>query len=196
MPKNKACPGLPWVTDPITDQEIAFARLILSGTMNDRRAAEAVGLNPGTAAYTSRHENQASPLNPFIKPEAVNHATGLAFDAVPDRVSPIRAIKRPNFIEFYEISKSLITHGVSASLVFLFACESSLWTGAPCLHRQGRSTTWVEQAGAKPLPMRTSASSTHSIRCSGRFAKLPLTRRIVAPPNPSARSPCRHGSYI
>src|SRR5271155_5305196 len=40
------------VTDPITDQEIAFARLILSGTMNDRRAAEAVGLNPETAAYT------------------------------------------------------------------------------------------------------------------------------------------------
>src|SRR6202453_985534 len=44
MPKNK-------VSDPITDQEIAFARLVLSGTMTDRRAAEAVGLNPDTAAY-------------------------------------------------------------------------------------------------------------------------------------------------
>jgi hypothetical protein len=44
MPKNTAC-------DP-TDQEIAFAHLIMSGTMNDRRAAEAVGLNPDTAAYT------------------------------------------------------------------------------------------------------------------------------------------------
>jgi hypothetical protein len=52
MPKNTACPGLPWVSDPITDQEMAFAHLILSGTMNDRRAAEAVGLNPETAAYT------------------------------------------------------------------------------------------------------------------------------------------------
>jgi hypothetical protein len=40
------------VSDPITDQEMAFAHLILSGTMNDRRAAEAVGLNPETAAYT------------------------------------------------------------------------------------------------------------------------------------------------
>ncbi len=39
MPKNT-------VTDPITDQEMAFAHLVLSGTMNDRRAAEAVGLNP------------------------------------------------------------------------------------------------------------------------------------------------------
>jgi hypothetical protein len=44
MPKNT-------VTDPITDQEMAFALLILSGTMTDRRAAEAVGLNPETAAY-------------------------------------------------------------------------------------------------------------------------------------------------
>jgi hypothetical protein len=44
MPKNK-------VSDPITDQEMAFALLIMSGTMNDRRAAEAVGLNPETAAY-------------------------------------------------------------------------------------------------------------------------------------------------
>ena len=45
MPKNK-------VTDPITDQEITFARLVHSGTMTDRRAAEAAGLNPDTAAYT------------------------------------------------------------------------------------------------------------------------------------------------
>jgi hypothetical protein len=45
MPRSK-------VSDPITDQEIAFARLVLSGTMTDRRAAEAVGLNPNTAAYT------------------------------------------------------------------------------------------------------------------------------------------------
>jgi hypothetical protein len=45
MPKNQ-------VSDPITDQEIAFAHLALSGTMTDRDAAEAAGLNPDTAAYT------------------------------------------------------------------------------------------------------------------------------------------------
>jgi hypothetical protein len=44
MPKNK-------VSDPITDQEMAFVHLVLSGTMTDRQAAEAVGLNPNTAAY-------------------------------------------------------------------------------------------------------------------------------------------------
>src|SRR5580658_7868048 len=45
MPRNE-------VSDPITDQEIAFAHLILSGVMTDRRAAEAVGLNPDSAAHT------------------------------------------------------------------------------------------------------------------------------------------------
>ena len=45
MPKNE-------VSDPITDQEIAFARLVLSGAMTDRLAAEAVGLNPDSAAHT------------------------------------------------------------------------------------------------------------------------------------------------
>jgi hypothetical protein len=57
MPKNTACPACPGapqsparVTDPITDTEIAFAHLILSGIMTDRRAAQAVGLNPDTAS--------------------------------------------------------------------------------------------------------------------------------------------------
>jgi hypothetical protein len=39
MPKNK-------VSDPITDQEIAFARLILSGAMTDRHAAEPSASTP------------------------------------------------------------------------------------------------------------------------------------------------------
>ena len=38
------------VNDLITDQEIAFARLVLSGTMTDRQAAEAAGLDPDSAA--------------------------------------------------------------------------------------------------------------------------------------------------
>ncbi|MGB8536744.1 MAG: hypothetical protein WCD57_10055 [Acidobacteriaceae bacterium] len=45
MPKNN-------VSDLITDQEMAFARLALSGTMTDREAAQAVGLNPDAATYT------------------------------------------------------------------------------------------------------------------------------------------------
>jgi hypothetical protein len=50
MPKNTVTQNT--VNDPITDQEISFAHLVLSGTMNDRQAAEVAGLNPDTAAYT------------------------------------------------------------------------------------------------------------------------------------------------
>jgi hypothetical protein len=71
MPKNK-------VSDLITDQEIAFARLILSGTMTDRQAAEAVGLNPDTAAYTKSKprvqaymlEHRALMQQQFVEQEA------------------------------------------------------------------------------------------------------------------------------
>ena len=52
MPKNR-------VADLITDQEIAFARLVLSGAMTDRQAAETAGLNPETPA--------AQPEQPLVK---------------------------------------------------------------------------------------------------------------------------------
>ncbi|MEA2257609.1 MAG: hypothetical protein QOJ51_434 [Acidobacteriaceae bacterium] len=45
--KMGLCPG--W-RQFVQVRSIAFARLILSETMNDRRAAEAVGRNPSTAA--------------------------------------------------------------------------------------------------------------------------------------------------
>jgi hypothetical protein len=71
MPKNE-------VRDPITDQEIAFARLVLSGAMTDRHAAEAVGLNPDSAAYTKAKphvraymlEHRAAVQQQFVQQEA------------------------------------------------------------------------------------------------------------------------------
>jgi hypothetical protein len=71
MPKNK-------VSDPITDQEMAFARLILSGAMTDRRAAETAGLNPDSAAYTKSkpqvraymHEHRAAVQQQLVQQEA------------------------------------------------------------------------------------------------------------------------------
>ena len=71
MPKNK-------VSDPITDQEIAFARLVLSGAMTDRRAAEAVGIHPASAAYTKAkprvraymHEHRAAVQQQLVHQEA------------------------------------------------------------------------------------------------------------------------------
>ncbi len=64
------------LSDPITDQEIAFALLVLSGTMTDGRAAEAVGLHPDTKARPRvrayMHEHRA----------AVEQATDLSRQAV------------------------------------------------------------------------------------------------------------------
>jgi hypothetical protein len=68
MPKNQ-------VSDLVTDQEIAFALLVLSGTMTDRQAAEAVDLNPDTAAYTKAkprvvafmHEHRAEVLERLVQ---------------------------------------------------------------------------------------------------------------------------------
>jgi len=71
MPKNT-------VTDPITDQEINFAHFLLSGTMTDREAAEAAGLNPDTASYTKAkprvrtymEENRAAVAEKLVEQEA------------------------------------------------------------------------------------------------------------------------------
>ena len=66
MPRNN-------VSDPITDQEIAFAHLVLAGTMTDRRAAEAVGLNPDTAAYTkAKPRVRAAPTCSSAGPPCAN----------------------------------------------------------------------------------------------------------------------------
>jgi hypothetical protein len=69
MPKNE-------VSDLITDQEIAFVHLIVSG-MTDQRAAEAVGLYPNTAAYIQSkpcvraymHEHRARMQQPIVEQE-------------------------------------------------------------------------------------------------------------------------------
>ncbi len=78
MPKNN-------VTDPITDREMAFAHLVLSGTMNDRRAAEAVGLNPATAAYTKS--------KPRVRAYMVEHRAAVAEKLAEGEAEGLRALK-------------------------------------------------------------------------------------------------------
>ena len=82
MPKNN-------VSDPITDQEIAFARLVLSGAMTDRRAAETVGLNPDSAAYTKSKprvrafmlEHRAAMQQQLVQQEAMRNCAVLIWTA-------------------------------------------------------------------------------------------------------------------
>jgi len=77
MPKNP-------VTDPITDQEIAFAHLILSGTMNDRQAAKAVGLNPDTAAYTK--------AKPRVRAYMIDHRAAVSEKLVDQEAEGLRKL--------------------------------------------------------------------------------------------------------
>jgi hypothetical protein len=77
MPKNP-------VTDPITDQEMAYAHLIMSGTMNDRRAAEAVGLNPETAAYTK--------AKPRVRAYMIEHRAAVSERLVDQEAEGLRKL--------------------------------------------------------------------------------------------------------
>ena len=77
MPKNT-------VTDPITDQEIAFAHLVLSGTMTDRQAAEAAGLNPDTAAYTKS--------KPRVSDYMIEHRNAVKAKLVEKEVEGLRKL--------------------------------------------------------------------------------------------------------
>jgi len=77
MPKNI-------VTDPITDQEVAFAHLILSGTMNDRAAAEAAGLNPDAAAYTK--------AKPRVRDYMIEHRNAVSEKLVEKEVEGLRKL--------------------------------------------------------------------------------------------------------
>jgi hypothetical protein len=77
MPKNT-------VSDPITGQEMAFVHLILSGTMNDRRAAEAVGLNPDTAAYTKS--------KPRVRAYMMEHRAAVREKLVDQEVEGLRKL--------------------------------------------------------------------------------------------------------
>jgi hypothetical protein len=77
MPKNI-------VTDPITDQEVAFAHLVLSGTMTDRQAAEAAGLNPDTAAYTKS--------KPRVRDYMIEHRNAVSEKLVEKEVDGLRKL--------------------------------------------------------------------------------------------------------
>ena len=77
MPKNT-------VSDPITDQEMAYAHLLMSGTMNDRRAAEAVGLNPETAAYTK--------AKPRVRAYMIEHRAAVREKLVDQEAAGLRKL--------------------------------------------------------------------------------------------------------
>jgi hypothetical protein len=117
MPKNT-------VTDPITDQEMAFAHLVLSGTMNDRAAAEAAGLNPDTAAYTKAKprvraymiEHRAAVREKLVDQEAEGlRKLNLGRDQILDRLWELANLS-------HEVTRGIIAGQIKA-LAMIVAIE-------------------------------------------------------------------------
>jgi hypothetical protein len=137
MPKNK-------VSDLITDQEIAFARLVLSGTMTDRDAAQVVGLNPDTAAYTKS--------KPRVRAYMLEHRAAMQHQLLDQESERLRRLeqRREQVLDrLWEIAKlspemtrGSITGQVKA-LSMIVAIESLI------PDRRARS---AESKSAPPLP--------------------------------------------
>ncbi len=75
MPKNP-------ITDPTTYQEMTFARLVLSGTMTDRQAAEAAGLNPDSDAYTKSSLESGRTCLSIVLPLSSNLSTRTSTNSI------------------------------------------------------------------------------------------------------------------
>jgi hypothetical protein len=114
MPKNK-------VSDPITEQEIAFAHLLLAGTMTDRRAAEAVGLNPGTAAYTKAKPRVRAYMlehRAAVREQLVQQETDVSRRAVEGlrRLNPDREQVLARLWEIANLSPEMTRGGASSQV--------------------------------------------------------------------------------
>ncbi len=103
MPKNT-------VNDPITDQEMAYALLILSGRMTDRQAAEAVGFNPDTAAYTK--------AKPRVRAFMAEHSAAVKEKLVDQEVEGLRKlnIRRDQVLDrLWELAT--LSHDVTRGII-------------------------------------------------------------------------------
>jgi hypothetical protein len=203
MPKNK-------VSDPITDQEIAFARLVLSGTMTDRRAAEAVGLNPGSAAYTKS--------KPRVRAYMLEHRAAVQQQLVQQEAEGLRRfnLDREQVLARLwqianlgpEMTRGSVTGQVKA-LSMIVAMEnfipdrraaSSEKKSAPGPAPQIYTAAWLREQQAKaidpqpsPAPVQQEDSPPNPIELSSR-----LSRRAVEPerPVPACRGSAVEGPAV
>src|ERR1700733_10202882 len=169
MPKNK-------VSDPITDQEIAFARLVLSGAMTDRQAAEAAGLNPESAAYTKSKprvrdymlQHRAAVQQQLVQQEAEGlRQLNLDREKVLDRLWEIANLSP-------DMTRGSITGQVKA-LSMIVAMQnfipdrratSSEKKSAPATnHREGTASNFVIPGPAVPLTPQPSPAPAQQEAC-------------------------------
>ena len=189
MPKNK-------VSDPITDQEIAFARLVLSGAMTDRHAAEAVGLNPDSAAYTKSKprvraymlEHRAAVQQQLVQQEAEGlRRLNLDRERVLDRLWEIANLSP-------EMTRGSITRQVKA-LSMIVAMPNPIpdrrsvaseKTSAPApVHAEIYAAAWRRQQGEPSTRSQAPPLTSKKTRKKIRLASPPV------PPVPACRGAWR-----
>jgi hypothetical protein len=194
MPKNK-------VSDLITDQEMAFARLVLSGTMTDRDAAQAAGLNPDTAAYTKAKprvraymlEHRAAMQQQLLEQEADlarralerQHRQEQRREQVLDRLWEIAKMSP-------EMTRNSITGQVKA-LAMIVAIESLIpdrraassqkATAPPLPQADIYQAEWLREQQAKTIDPQPDPARAREKQDPG-LTEPELTPTPVAPPRP------------
>jgi hypothetical protein len=188
MPKNN-------VIDPITDQEIAFARLVLSGTMNDRRAAEAVGLHPDSAAYTKS--------KPRVRDYMVEHRAAVQQQLVEQDTQELRRLNlgRDRILARLweianlnpEMTRGSITGQVKA-LSMIVAIEGLIpdrravstqsQSAPPLVKSQIYASAWLTKQHGQPQPLPIPVQEEAAPDLSSRLSRLAVEpeRSVVEGP--------------
>jgi hypothetical protein len=153
MPKNQ-------VSDPITDQEIAFAHLVLSGTMTDRLAAEAAGLNPDTAAYTK--------AKPRVRAYMLDHRAAVQQQLVEQEAEGLRRLnlgREQVLVRLWEIAnlspemtRGSVTAQVKA-LSMIVAIEGLIPSGTPSGTNDRRAISSEKESAPPPTAQINAAQS-------------------------------------
>jgi hypothetical protein len=196
MPKNK-------VSDPITDQESAFARLVLSGAMTDRQAAEAAGLKPDSAAYVK--------AKPQVRAYMLEHRAAVQQQLVQQDAGPSRraveGLHRLNLDREQvlnrlwelanlssEMTRGSITGQVKA--VSMIVAILHLIPGRHAISPENKSpaaptpqlhtAAWLRSLRPQ-LPIRSQAPLRLSRRAAGRALEPNKMIRLLAPSSLTAR---------
>jgi hypothetical protein len=189
MPKNT-------VTDLITDQEMAFAHLVLSGTMNDRQAAEAAGLNPDTAAYTKS--------KPRVRDYMIEHRKAVTEKLIDQEVEGLRKLNlgRDQILArlwelatlSHEVTRGIIAGQIKA-LSLIIAMEGLIpgrpsppatQPTAPPVDAQIQNSAWRREQQHQPVGEET---GTH---LAGAKTPPPASSPNLDRPQPSVANPFVH----
>ena len=199
MPEDK-------VSDPITGQQIAFAHLVLSGAMTDRQAAEAVGLDPDSAASTKAKPSvhaymlghRAALQHQLLQQEAKGqHRPKLDREHVLDRLWEISHLSP-------ETTRGSVTGQVKA-LSIIVAMENFIpnrhsaaveKTSAPAPAPEIYQSAWLRQQKAAAQATRTTCSQPLPLprKSSRRLTEevpepSPSQSPVVTPSNPPEAPP-------